>query len=144
MSSYFILFGSALGAATILPFYSEVVLLAMLGSGLSPAGLWLAATTGNTLGAVINWAIGWKYAHLAGTRWLPISEARMARAEGWFDRYGYWTLLLSWMPVGGDALTFIGGMMRIRIMVFLLLVGIGKGLRYAVVILAYDALPMGE
>ena len=142
MISYLTMFATALGAATVLPFYSEVVLVTMLGAGLSPLGLWLAATTGNTLGAVINWAIGWKYAHLAGTRWLPISEAHMKRARGWFDRYGYWTLLLSWMPVGGDALTFVGGIMRVRILVFLLLVGLGKGVRYALVILAYEALPV--
>ena len=141
MTGYFILFGSAFGAATILPFYSEVVLVAMLGAGLNHGGLWLAATLGNTAGAVINWFIGWKYGHLAGSRWLPVSEASMARARSWFDRYGYWTLMLSWMPIGGDALTFIGGIMRVRLLVFLLLVGLGKGLRYAAIIMAYEAFP---
>lgn len=59
MSAYVLLFWSAFGAATILPFYSEVVLLATLESGHDPSLLWLVATLGNTLGAVVNWAIAW-------------------------------------------------------------------------------------
>lgn len=137
MSGYVILFWSALGAATVLPFYSEVVLVGMLAAGLHPGWLWLAATAGNTLGSVINWAIGWRYGHLAGTRWFPVSEARMARARQWFYRYGYWTLLMAWAPVGGDALTFIGGILRVRFLVFVVLVGIGKGVRYALLVLAF-------
>ena len=56
--SYFILFISALGAATILPFSSEATLLIMLHQSLDVYGLWLVATLGNTLGAIINWVLG--------------------------------------------------------------------------------------
>jgi membrane protein YqaA with SNARE-associated domain len=55
-------------------------------------------------------------------------------AQAWFQKYGVWTLLLSWMPIGGDALTFVAGVMRVRFDLFMLLVAIGKGVRYAVVI----------
>lgn len=136
MSAYLVLFVSAFGAATVLPFYSEVVYVAMLEAGLNPGLLWLSATAGNTLGSVVNWVIGWKYGHLAGTRWFPISEKHMARGRAWFGRYGYWTLLFAWLPVGGDALTFVGGILRVRLSVFLILVSIGKGARYAMILLA--------
>ena len=66
---------------------------------------------------------------------------QLERSRQWFYKYGYWSLLLAWLPVGGDALTFVGGMMRVRFTVFFLLVGIGKGARYAVIILAWEALP---
>jgi membrane protein YqaA with SNARE-associated domain len=64
----------------------------------------------------------------------------MERAEAWFWRYGVWTLLLAWLPVVGDALTVIAGLLRVRLSVFLILVGIGKGARYAAVIAGVDAL----
>ena len=86
-------------------------------------------------------AIGWYVNHFQDRRWFPFNEKQMARAEQWFQRYGYWSLLLAWAPVGGDAITFIGGIMRVRIGLFVLLVGLGKGLRYAVIIFAFDAIP---
>ena len=141
MSPYLILFWSAFGAATILPFYSEVVLVAMLEAGHDVALLWLFATVGNTLGSVVNWAIAWHVDTLVEKRWVPVSEAQLERGRRWFYKYGYWSLLLAWLPVGGDALTFVGGMMRVRLGVFVLLVGIGKGARYAAIILGWQALP---
>jgi len=134
MSAYLLLFLTAFGAATILPFYSEVLLVAQVRSGYSPAGLWLAATAGNTLGAVVNWLIAWHLSHYADRPWFPIKPHKLERAQHWFQRYGSWSLLLAWMPIGGDALTFVAGMMRVRLWLFLLLVGLGKGLRYLAVI----------
>ena len=58
----------------------------------------------------------------------------MERGQAWFERWGVWSLLLAWAPVGGDALTFVAGIMGTRLPLFLLLVGLGKGARYAVVI----------
>lgn len=134
MSAYLVLFWTALGAATILPFYSEFLLIALYNRGLDPFGLWLAATTGNTLGALINWLIGRHLTHYADRRWFPFKEKHLHHAQAWFQKYGVWTLLLSWMPIGGDALTFVAGVMRVRFGLFMLLVAIGKGVRYAVVI----------
>lgn len=138
LGAYALLFVSAFGAATILPFYSEVMFVALLEAGHDPLGLWLSATTGNTLGSVVNWLIGWHYARFAGTRWFPLDEKHLARGRRWFGRYGYWTLLFAWLPVGGDALTFVGGIMRIRLGVFLVLVAIGKGARYALLLAGYQ------
>ena len=136
MSSYALLFLTAFGAATILPFYSEVLLIAQIRQGLDPLGLWIAATTGDTLDAALNWLLAWHLSHYADRRWFPIKENSLQRGQRWFQKYGSWTLLLSWMPVGGDALTFVAGMMRVPLWVFVPLVGLGKGLRYAVVVVA--------
>lgn len=140
MSMYLLLFFTALGSATLLPFYSEILFYALLQKDYSPVGLWLAATLGNTLGAVVNWAIGWWLVDYADRRWFPFKERHVKRAQGWFNRYGTWTLLLSWMPVGGDALTFVAGMMRVRFPLFLLLVAIGKGVRYLILVLGVAGL----
>ncbi len=54
--------------------------------------------------------------------------------QRWFQRYGVWSLLFAWLPVGGDALTFIAGIMKVRFSLFFVLVGIGKTLRYITVV----------
>ena len=114
----------------------------MLEAGHDPWLLWAFATVGNTLGSVINWAIAWHVDYLVERRWVPVSAAQLERGRQWFYKYGYWSLLMAWLPVGGDALTFVGGAMRVRFTVFVLLVGIGKGARYLVLILAWQMLPI--
>src|SRR5690606_9807502 len=132
--AYLTLFFTALGAATILPFYSEVVLLSLLYQGLSPTYLWLSAPLGNTLGSLINWVMGRYLLRCQNRRWFPLKPAQLAKAQHQFNRYGAWTLLCAWLPIGGDALTFIAGILRVHIVVFTVLVAIGKGARYAALI----------
>lgn len=142
---YLAVFVSAFLAATILPFYSELVLAGLVVAGRDPVLLWLAATTGNTLGALLNWWIGlgledWRERR-GNPRWLDwagLGDAQIARAQDWYGRWGYWSLLMAWAPVGGDALTFLAGIMKVRLLPFLVLVGIGKGARYLVVVILAD------
>ena len=134
LTSLLILFSTAFLAATILPFYSEVILFALLREGHSPALLVLVATAGNTLGAVVNWWMGIYILHFRHRRWFYFSDKQIERAQQWYLRYGFWSLLLAWLPVGGDALTLIGGIMRVPMWIFLPLVAIGKGLRYIAVV----------
>lgn len=132
--SAWMLFGSAFLAATILPFYSEVVLFALLRQGGDPLFLLGVATVGNTLGSVVNWCLGLCLLRFQNRRWFYFSPAQIARAQAWFQRYGVWTLLLAWLPVGGDPLTLVAGIMKVRLGIFLVLVALGKGLRYVAVI----------
>lgn len=137
---YGLLFLASFGAATILPFYSEVLLIAQLRDGLNPYWLWFFASVGNTLGAGVNWWLGERLVQYSDRRWFPARQADLVRAQNWFNRYGRWTLLMTWLPVGGDALTVIGGLMRVPALSFFLLVGLGKSARYALLILGYQAL----
>jgi len=137
---YSILFLSAFGAATIFPFYSEVVFVGMLEQGYAPLWVWVVATAGNSLGAVINWILGRYLAHFESKRWFPFKPDSMHRSQAWFQKYGIWSLLFAWLPIGGDALTFIAGVMRVRFEIFFVLTAIGKGARYAVVYLIYIGL----
>ena len=134
IASFLLLFASAFLAATILPFYSEVILFALLREGGDPVALVIIATLGNTLGAVVNWVLGRYLLHFQDRRWFYFSSAQIEKAQRWFQRYGFWSLLLAWMPVGGDALTLIAGIMNVRMWLFLLLVGTGKALRYISVV----------
>ena len=138
MISYLALFGSAFLAATILPFYSEVLLYALLRQGFDPLLLVIVATLGNTLGAVVNWVLGLYLLHFQDRRWFYFSREQIDKAQRWYQRYGFWSLLLAWMPIGGDALTLIAGIMKVRLWLFLLLVGSGKAARYITVVYITD------
>jgi len=138
MTAYFSLFGLSFLAATLLPFYSEVALVGLLAAGYDPGLLWLFASIGNTLGAVVNWVLGRYLVHFEHRRWFPFPASKLQRYQRWYRHFGVWSLLLAWLPVGGDALTFIAGIMKVHLGIFLMLVGLGKSLRYAVVILLSD------
>lgn len=131
------LFFGAFLAATILPFSSEIMLASALKAGeVDPWLLIVVAAVGNTLGAVVNWGIGRYLLHWADRRWFPFSREQLARASERFNKYGVWTLLLAWMPIIGDPLTFAAGVLKVPFSLFLPLVAIGKTLRYVLIGLA--------
>ncbi|CAH0498886.1 MULTISPECIES: YqaA family protein [Sphingomonadaceae] len=135
------LFLAALVAATLLPAQSELLLLAMLASGrFEPVPLLLAASVGNVLGSTLNWALGRFLAHHRGARWFPVSETAMAKAERRYRRFGALSLLFSWLPIIGDPLTLIAGVLRTPLSRFLLLVTIAKSGRYLVLMVAHGYL----
>ncbi|MEW6428432.1 MAG: YqaA family protein [Thermodesulfobacteriota bacterium] len=137
MTAYAGLFGAAFLAATILPAQSEAVLAGLvLGGGHSPWLLVLVASAGNILGALVNWGLGRGIERFHDVGWFPLKGEKLERAKGWYRRYGRWSLLLSWAPVVGDPLTVAAGVMRERLLVFLLLVGIAKTARYAALVAA--------
>ena len=127
------LFAVAFVAATILPAQSEVALVGLLVVGKqSPLLLILVATAGNVLGSVTNWLLGRWIEHYRHRRWFPVGVAALDRATGWYRKWGRWSLLLSWAPLGGDALTVAAGVLREPFWSFLLLVTIAKAGRYCV------------
>ncbi|MEE4309593.1 YqaA family protein [Pseudomonas alliivorans] len=134
LSSYFGLFMAALGGATLLPMQSETVLAGMLLSQAYPAAvLLLVATAGNVLGSVLNWLLGRSIIRLRHKRWFPASEAQLEKAQRFYLTYGYWSLLLSWVPLIGDPLTVIAGVLREPLWRFVLIVTLAKGARYLMV-----------
>lgn len=128
-----LLFLSAFGAATLLPLQSEGVLVALILRGEHPVWTLLAvATVANVLGAVVNAMLGRTLLRWRGRRWFPASEVQLARAQQRYRRFGYWSLLASWVPLIGDPLTVVAGVMREPWWRFTLLVFIAKAGRYLV------------
>jgi membrane protein YqaA with SNARE-associated domain len=133
MIAYIGLFGSAFIAATILPLQSEAVLVTLLVAGAHPVSvLIIVATVGNVLGSVVNWCLGRFLLRFKEKPWFPTSKGQLERAQNWYRRYGRWSLLGSWLPVVGDPLTVVAGVMREPLVPFLVLVTIAKGTRYLV------------
>jgi membrane protein YqaA with SNARE-associated domain len=126
------LFFAAFVSATLFPGQSEAVLFGLLVAKHPPLLLLAVASAGNILGAVLNWGIGRGVERFRDRRWFPLRAATLERAQRWYQRYGKWSLLLSWAPVIGDPLTIAAGVMRERLPVFLVLVAIAKIGRYVV------------
>ncbi len=121
---------AAFGAATLLPFQSEIVFAAIQLRGNLPL-VWLivAASVANTVGSGVNYLMGRGIERFRDRRWFPVGPDQLHKAQEWYRRWGVWTLLLSWAPLG-DAVTVVAGIMRTPPWLFLLLVGLAKTLRY--------------
>lgn len=131
-SALFGLFLAAFIAATPVPFQSEIIFGGMLVA--EPARFWVilaVASVGNTLGSCVNYALGRGLAGMSIPERFRIPEAAMQRAEAWFRRWGVWSLLLSWMPLG-DVLTVVAGVLRTPVWLFVVLVALAKTGRYLV------------
>lgn len=124
------LFAASFLAATILPLSSEVVLGFLLLNSFNPAALVAVATCGNVLGSLTNYLIGfWGSAFLVN-RVVKISGAEAEKARQRFKKYGVFSLLFAWVPIVGDPLTFVAGVLKVNLLIFFILVTFGKLMRY--------------
>lgn len=138
MLSLIIVFISAFGAATLLPLQSEAVLIATLIK--HQHAVWLLifiASLGNVLGSCVNWYLGLKVEQFKDKKWFPVSAKSLLKAKNTYQKYGYWSLLLSWVPIIGDPITLIAGLLKENFARFLLLVSIAKIGRYICVYLIF-------
>lgn len=131
LSGYFGLLLAAFGAATLLPMQSEAVLARLLLTDRYAAWALLGvATTGNVLGSALNWLLGRSIEHYQHKRWFPVHEDKLEKAQRAYHRFGRWSLLLSWVPIIGDPLTVVAGILREPLWSFLLIVTLAKATRY--------------
>jgi membrane protein YqaA with SNARE-associated domain len=131
---YLSLFGISFLAATILPFSSEFTLAGLIStSNYDNLLLLVVASFGNVLGSVFNWSLGFYSRNLTTKKWFPFKETQIERSSKWFSKFGKWSLLFAWVPIVGDPLTFVAGLLRVRFLDFIILVAIGKVSRYLII-----------
>ena len=119
------LFASAFVSATVLPGNSEIVLAAVLKAFPERFAQAIAlATLGNTLGGLTTYGVG---------RLIPQRKVPDGRSLAWVRRYGAAALLLSWVPVIGDALCAAAGWLRVPLWSSALALFLGKLARYLAV-----------
>lgn len=135
---YLLMFLLALLSASLLPISSEATLLYYIENNYNITLLFLSAGLGNVLGSIINYWIGSKGAS-ALVESNKISKERLFKSQQFFDKYGGYSLLLSWVPVIGDPLTFIAGIVNFNFKKFVFIVTIAKFGRYAIIILGYQS-----
>jgi len=133
--SYFQLSLISFLAATILPFSSEVVLTTMyLSNSFETYFLLIFASIGNIMGSITNWYLGKKITLFQNRKWFPVSPDQLERSRKYFQKYGLWSLLLAWVPIIGDPLTLLAGVLKVRFSIFFLLVSISKISRYVFIL----------
>ena len=129
---YLVLFASALISATLFPLGSEALLIYDIKEGYNLYLLIAVATIGNTLGSVINYFLG-----LKGEEYLIsknfLKEKYIIKSKYYFDKYGSISLLFSWLPIIGDPITIVAGILKYDFKKFLVLVFIAKLSRYLVI-----------
>lgn len=133
------LFFTSFASATLLPGGSEALFIYLLTQKLDPTTLLIFATLGNTLGSCVNYWLG-KYATTFALRKHYIKEKYLYKASSIFNKYGSWSLLFSWLPIIGDPLTFVAGVVRYSGWKFVIIVGFAKLVRYIFVYLSFLAI----
>ena len=123
--------------ATIVPFGSEMYFATLLSlNNYNNLLLLIAASIGNVLGSVFNWVCGYYVNYFIKKPWFPIKQDKIVKGTEIFNKYGKWSLLLSWVPFIGDPITFVAGTLRFSLVPFLILVSIGKVGRYLIIYLS--------
>ncbi len=130
-SPYLILFALSFLAATLIPLGSEPYLIALSLKGEHPLlVLWLVATLGNTLGSMVTYWLG----TYGKTKWMGLKEKHKIKYTPWIEKYGPFVGLLAWLPLIGDILALLMGLLKTPKRVSFLCFLIGKGIRYGLVI----------
>ena len=131
---YLSLFAISFLAATILPFSSELTLAGLIAtSNFDNLLLLIVASFGNILGSVVNWVLGFYSRNLTTKKWFPFKDKQIENSSKWFSKFGKWSLLFAWLPIIGDPLTLVAGLLRVRFLDFIILVTIGKVSRYLLI-----------
>jgi len=121
-------------AATIIPFSSEVGLFSYMAVGkFNNELLLIFASLGNILGSCVNYILGLYIIKFKTKSWFPFKDNQILKATNWFNRFGVYSLFFAFLPIVGDPLTLIAGMFRVSFLKFIILVSLGKILRYLLI-----------
>lgn len=113
------LFVSSFLAATILPFSSEIALVGAVEMGMNSSDALVYASLGNCLAVLVNYALGY---FLYQTMHKKIENSKTGiKAYTYAHKYGYFSLLLSPLPIIGDPITIASGLIRLNIFYFILI-----------------------
>jgi len=121
-------------AATNIPFSSEVGLLYYMVLGkLNNELLLIFTSLGNILGSCVNYFFGLYIIKFKTKSWFPFKDNQISKATNWFNRFGVYSLFFAFLPILGDPLTLIAGIFKVSFKKFIILVSLGKILRYLLI-----------
>ena len=132
---YFALFAYSFLASTLIPFGTEGFLALFISQGFNVYLLVLFATVGNYFGAVTNYYIGMKGSKTIFSKVIKFSDKETDKAKRSFKKYGPIILFFSWLPIVGDPLTLVAGLLKYDFKKFTFYVFLGKLSRYIAVVL---------
>lgn len=124
-------------AATILPFSSDALYIAVLAATKDTAGCLLVGTLGNWLGSVVTYWIGWIGRWEWIEKWFKVKRETLEKQKVKIDKYGVWLALLAWIPIIGDVIAIALGFYRTRPWATMFLLLVGKFARFLLWNLVY-------
>ena len=134
------LFLSAFVAGSIVPVSSEAVMVVLIEMGLSEWGCLAAATVGNTLGGMTCYWIGMAGRREWITRYLRVSDEKLARAERFLAGRGAVMGFFAFLPYVGVAIAVVLGLMRSNMLLTFASMTVGKALRYAAILGLFEGI----
>lgn len=125
-------------SATLFPTPSEAFVIGAFELEFNVFWVLVVATTGNLLGGLTNYYIGYKATNSEGLKKrFKISQAKIDKWEQRLGKYGYWLGLISWLPVVGDPMVGVLGFFKVRFWPLTITMFIGKCGRYLVLTFLY-------
>lgn len=122
---------AAMLAGSILPFSSEAVMLGLMAAGLDSVQLIIYGTIGNSIGAMINYALGRMGKIDWIEKYLHVKKADLDKASRFMANHGAWMGFFSFLPAIGEAIMIVLGLMRANLPLTIVSVILGKIVRYA-------------
>ena len=119
-------------SATVIPFSSDALYIAILAATKNATGCLIYGTLGNWIGSVVTYWIGWLGRWEWVEKWFRVNRDTILKQKARIDRYGSWLALLAWVPFFGDLIALALGFFRTRpgwVTIFLL---IGKFIRFVI------------
>lgn len=117
-------------AATILPFSSDAIYIAVLAATGDAAGCLVVGTLGNWLGSVLTYWLGWMGKLEWLQKWFKINPETIEKHRHRIDKYGVWLALLAWLPIVGDVFAVSLGFFKVKPFWTIILLLFGKGIRF--------------
>jgi membrane protein YqaA with SNARE-associated domain len=121
-------------AGSFFPFSSEMVMAALMATGLDPIRLTVYGTVGNVLGSALNYGVG----RLGKVEWfekyLHVKQQDLDRAERFMAGRGAWMGFFAFLPILGSAITILLGLMRANVVITFIAITLGKIFRYIILI----------
>jgi membrane protein YqaA with SNARE-associated domain len=130
VGTYAGLFASSFLAATLVPFSSEALLVALLLAGNNPVYCVVTATLGNGLGSMSSYGLGYLGKMVWIERYLQVEGERIQRLHRQILRFGSLLAFFTWLPVIGDLLAVALGVFKVRPVLVAIYMFAGKALRY--------------
>ncbi|MBO4581500.1 MAG: DedA family protein [Bacteroidales bacterium] len=128
---YWGLFAGSFLSATVVPFSSDFLIVAILMAGGRPLLSFAFATAGNWLGGLTSYALGRAGKWYWIEKYLHVSEEKLLKQKSKIDRFGVWLALLTWTPIAGDVFAIALGFYRVNFTKSAIFMLIGRALRFA-------------
>jgi len=117
-------------AATIIPFSSDALYVAVLAATGDTWGCLVVGTLGNWLGSVLTYYMGrlakWEWVE----KWFRVSKAQLEKQKSFINKWGVWSALLCWVPFVGDVIAIALGFYRSKAVPCIALMLVGKFARF--------------